>query len=144
MIGVEDVRVLVRDELEVPVVDVAERRHVLGRGHEEANRVVRQCAGRAVRALARVSEDDLPVGSPGVQPTAAHAVVDPLGDVGDVLRDRLEARVVGDPEVLRLDDAPARATDRSRLARFRLDGEHHRQGSPIRRRTRENGDVTHR
>ena len=32
VIGVEDVRVLVRDELEVPVVDVAERRHVVGRG----------------------------------------------------------------------------------------------------------------
>ena len=48
VIGVEDVRVLVRDELEVPVVVVAERREIVGRGHEEVNRVVGQRGRRAV------------------------------------------------------------------------------------------------
>ena len=59
VIGVEDVRVLVRDELEVPVVDVAERGHVLGRRDEQADRVVRQRGRRAVRALGSVDEQDL-------------------------------------------------------------------------------------
>ncbi len=51
VIRVQDVRVLVRDELEVPVVDVAERRHVVGRGDVQPDRVVRQRRRRAVRAV---------------------------------------------------------------------------------------------
>ena len=59
VIGVQDVRVLVRDELEVPVVDVAERRHVVGRGDVERDGVVRQRGRRAVGAVGLVGEDDL-------------------------------------------------------------------------------------
>ncbi len=51
VIRVQDVRVFVGDELEVPVVDVAERRHVVGSGDVEANGLEREGRRGAVRSV---------------------------------------------------------------------------------------------
>src|SRR4029079_6769132 len=51
VVGVHDVRVLVRDELEVPVVDVAQGRQIVRRGDIQANRVVGQRGRRPIGAI---------------------------------------------------------------------------------------------
>ena len=106
VIGVEDVGVLVRHELEVPVVDVAERRHVLRRGDEETDRVVGKGRGRSVRALGVVDELDLGDVLRRVTGGHGHVAVDALRDRRDVLGGALDARVVRDAEVRRLDLPP--------------------------------------
>ena len=59
MIGVQDVGVLVGDELEVPVLGVAQRGQIVRRGDVQADRVVRERAGGAVRGVGLIGEEEL-------------------------------------------------------------------------------------
>ena len=106
VIGVQDVRVLVGDELEVPVVHVAERRDVVRRRDVEGDRVVRERRSGAVRRVRLVGEDDLGPLRRGPADGGLEARVDVLAEIGDVLGDRLFARVVRNAEVFRLDRVP--------------------------------------
>ncbi len=106
VIRVQDVRVLVRDELEVPVVDVPERRHVVGRGHVEPDRVVGKRSGRAVRAVGLVGEDDLGLLARRPPYGGHEARVDRLCERRHVLRDFVLGRIVVDSKVLGFERLP--------------------------------------
>ena len=102
MIGVEDVRVLVRDELEIPIIHVAERRQIIGRRDVEANGVVRKRGRGAVRVVGGIGQQDFGAGVEGIQPTSSRELVENvLRDCGHVLRDHARLRRVRDVEVLR-------------------------------------------
>ena len=102
----EDVRVLVRDELEVPVVDVAERGHIVGRGDVETHGVERKGRGGTVGGVGLVREDDLGALARRPADRGDETPVDGLCQVPHPSRDLILGGVVGDAEVGRLRRAP--------------------------------------
>ena len=120
VIGVQDVRVLVRDQLEIPVVHVAQRRHIVRRGYVQGDRVVRQRRGRTIGAIGLVGEDDLGlrVGRRWPADRGHQATVDGLGERRDVGGNLVLGRVVVDAEVPGLDRLPQqlRVVRRARVA----------------------------
>ena len=120
VIDVQDVRELVGDELEVPVVHVAERREVVRRGDVEGDRVVREHRRRAVGRVRLVGEDDLGPLDRRPADGGLEARVDVLAEVGDVLATGCFARVVRDAEVRRLDRVPGERSGWLGGARARL------------------------
>jgi len=108
VIRVEDVRVLVGDELEVPVVHVAQRGHVVGRRDVELDGVERERRGRAVGAVGLIRQCNLGLLVRARRPAhdGHQAVEDRLGQRRHVLRDLVLRRVVVDAKVLGLDRLP--------------------------------------
>ncbi len=97
---------LVRDELEVPIVVIAERRQIVGGGCKKADRVVGQRRGRPVGVIRVVGEDDL--GDFGHLPAERlrEPAVHSLRELGELLGDRLEASVIVNVKVRRLERPP--------------------------------------
>ena len=107
VVGVEDVRVLVRDELEVPIVVVAERREIVGRRHVQADGVVRERGRRTVGVVGVVGEDDLgDLGRFATERVREPVVARPRRCAAILLGDGLEPLVVVDAKVGRLDRPP--------------------------------------
>ena len=129
VVGVEDVRKFVGDEFLVPIVDVAEGRHVVGRGDVQVDRVVRDRGRRAVGRVGLVREKDL--GDLARRPAhrGHEPRVDPLGQGRDVLRDFFFGRVVGDPKMRGLDRLPQQLRIVGRVRRARSARRHGRPAS---------------
>ncbi len=106
MVGVQNVRVLVADETEVPVVVIAQRGHVVRRGHEQPHRVVRHRGGRAVGFVGPVGDHHLGDLARLPAQLLRHASVQALEHVGDALGDGLAALVEVHAEVRRVDGEP--------------------------------------
>ncbi len=106
VIDVENVRVLVREQFEIPVVDVAERGHVVRRGDVEAYGVVRQPGRRTVGAVGLIGEEHLRLlaGNPADRGRQAREYR--LAQRRQVLGDFVLGRVVRDSKVRRLDGLP--------------------------------------
>jgi hypothetical protein len=105
-VGVNDVRVLVGDQLELPIVVVAERRQIFGRRHPHVNRVVGERVGVPVGVVGVIAQHDVRDVVELVPQDRCEPRVHPLGHGGDLLRRRLEPFVIVDAEVRRLDRPP--------------------------------------
>ncbi len=106
VVDVEDVRVLVGDERQVPVVVVVQRGEVVRRGDEQVDVVVREGGRGAVGVVRGVGDEHLRAARGRVAERADEALVRHLGHLGHALGDRLQSGGVVDTEVLRLDGPP--------------------------------------
>jgi hypothetical protein len=109
VVDVQHVRELVGDELVQPVVVVAERRHIVGGGREQLDRVVGHCARRAVGELRVIGEDHLDDFSRGIVEVRRKDRVSALADSRHALPQWLEAAVEVDAKVRSLDRVPLEA-----------------------------------
>ena len=110
LIGVENMRVLVCDEVLQPVVVLLQNREVVGRRDEELEGVERKGRGAAVGVVGAVAQNDLRQLALTPAERDREALDGVFGDDRDAAREGFHCLIEMDAEVRRFEGAPLQAS----------------------------------